>query len=188
MCSAVIADVHPGSTYTETVSFGAINGTSPVNTIKINGNGATVQFTNTTGNRQLLTMSGTQYLTVDSLVFKTLDATYGWGALVTNGAAYDSIINCKFDLSSITTTSAANSAGICLSGSVTSATAAGANGTHMYIAGNHVKGPTGAGGPYYGITIAGASDSNIVENNELEKLLYVRHLCERCNRFPYQEQ
>ena len=169
VCSPVVADVNPASgPYVEAVSFGGINGVSAVNTIKVNGHGATVQFTNTTTNRQMLTLSGTRYLKLDSLNFKTLDATYGWAALITNGSAYDSITNCKFDLRSITTTTSGNSSGICFSGSATAATTAGVNGSHVYIGGNYLQGPTGTGGPYYGVTVSGASDSNVIERNLLE--------------------
>lgn len=169
VCGPVVAHVNTtAGPYVETVAFGTIDGASAVNTIKVNGHGATVQFTNTAANRQMLTLSGTKYVKIDSLNFKTLDASYGWAALVTNGSAYDSITNCTFNLSSVTTTASAGSSGICFSGSATAATTAGANGSHIYIGGNVIKGPTGSGGPYYGITVCGASDSNVIEKNLVE--------------------
>ncbi len=165
----VIFNVTPNSgPYVETVSFPNILGTSAVNTVKINGNGNTVQFDNTATNRQMLTLSGTKYLKIDSLKFKTLNTTYGWAALITNGCAYDSITRCTFDLTSITTTTSGNSSGICFSASNTTPTTAGANGSQLYIGGNTIKGGTGSGGPYYGITVCGTSDSNVIERNLLE--------------------
>lgn len=169
ICGPVVANVNPASgPYEETVSFGAITGSSAVNTIKINGNGATVEYSNTTSERQMLTLSGTQYLTIDSLTFKTLAATYGWGALITGGAAHDSIINCTFDLTSVTSTTANNTSGICFSSSTTDPNLNGANGSHCYIGNNYIQAGTGSGGPYYALTLCGASDSNVVANNIFE--------------------
>ncbi|HET8573340.1 MAG TPA: PKD domain-containing protein [Edaphocola sp.] len=173
VCGPVTANVVAGSgPYIELVNIGNIAGASAVNTIRINGNGETVQYTNTSSGRQLLTLDGAKYVTIDSLKFKALATDYGWGALITNGSAYDSIMHCEFDLSSITATSSANSSGICFSASTTSALSSGTNGTHCYIGYNHLKGTTGSGGYYYGITIYGPSDSNIVEHNIVENFYY----------------
>lgn len=163
-------NVVPGSgPYNECITFGNIPGSSATNVIRINGNGNTVQFANTTSERQLLTLDGTQYLRIDSLTFKSLDATFGWGARIAGGAAYDSITRCKFDLSSVTSTTAANINGILFTGSPTATTTSGVNGTNIYIANNHIKGSNGAGGLNFGIGIAaGGSDSNIIKNNVIE--------------------
>ncbi|WP_118950638.1 PKD domain-containing protein [Taibaiella helva] len=168
----VVFNVNPATPYGETLSFGAIGGTSAVNTIRFNGNGATVQFANTSTNRQMLTFSGTRYVTVDSLNFKTLAPDYGWAALITQNAAWDSITRCTFDLGGITATSSANSSGICFSASNTSATSTGSNGSRCYIGHNYLKGPTGAGGPYYALPLAGACDSNTIEGNRIENFYY----------------
>lgn len=168
----VVFNVNPATPYNETVSIGAIGGASAINTIRFNGNGATVQFTNTSANRQLLTLTGSRYVSIDSLNFKTLATDYGWAALITQGAAWDSITRCTFDLSSLTTTTLANSSGICFSGSNTSPATAGNNGAHCYIGHNYLKGPTGAGGPYYALPVAGASDSNTIEGNILQNFYY----------------
>lgn len=169
VCSPVVAQVNPASgPYTERVTFGTITGSSAVNTITIKGNGAVVEYDNSSSERQLLTLTGSSYITIDSLTFKALNATYGWGALLTGGCAYDSIINCKFDLTELTTTTSGNASGICFSASSTSPNSSGSNGSHCYIANNHIQGPTGSGGPYYGITVTGSSDSNTIHNNHLE--------------------
>lgn len=165
----VTFNVSPGTPYVETLNLGSINGASPTNTVRINGNGAIVQFNNTTSERQLLTLDGTKYMRIDSLVFKSLNATFGWGARITGGAAYDSITRCQFDMSSVTSTTAGNINGIIFSSSTTSATGAGVNGTNVYIANNYIKGSGAAGGLNYGIGIAsGGSDSNIISNNLIE--------------------
>lgn len=173
VCGPVTANVISGSgPYTELVNIGDIPGASPVNTIRINGNGETFQYTNTSTDRQLLTLDGAKYVTIDSLKFKAQATDYGWGALITNGSAYDSIMRCEFDLSSITATSSANSSGICFSASNTSALSSGTNGAHCYIGYNHLEGTTSSGGYYYGITIYGPSDSNVVEHNIVENFYY----------------
>lgn len=163
----VVFNVTPGTPYNETVTIGDIGGTSPVNTIRFNGNGATVEYANTSTQRQMLTLSGAKYVRFDSLTFKTLSATYGWAALITQGAEYDSITHCTFDLSQTTTTSSASSSGICFSASATSATSAGNNGSNCYIGYNKLTGPDGSGGPYYALPIAGSSDNNVIEGNEI---------------------
>ena len=165
----VVFNVVPGSgPYNEMVDIGNVSNTSATNTVKFNGNGAVVQFDNTTTDRALLTLDGSKYIKIDSLTFKSLDADYGYGALITNNAAYDSITRCTFDLTSIDGTSSTASSGIVFSASGTSATTAGDNGDHCYIGYNKIVGRTGAGGPYYGISIAGSSDSNYVVNNLIQ--------------------
>ncbi len=168
----VVFNVSPGTPYTETVTIGNISGTSPVNTIRFKGNGATVQFANTSTNRQMLTLSGAKYISIDSLIFKTLAPDYGWAALITQGAAWDSISRCTFDLTSITSTGSGNSNGICFSASATSPIGAGTNGSHCYIGYNLLKGSDSAGGPYYAIPIVGASDSNVIAHNEIRNFYF----------------
>jgi hypothetical protein len=170
ICGPVIANVVAGSgPYNEVVVFEDVDGSSAVNTIRVNGNGAMVQYSNTTSERQLLTLDGAQYLTIDSLTFKSLSATYGWGARIAGGATRDTITRCFFDLTSVTSTTAANVNGILFSGSATATTTAGINGTHCFIANNHLKGSGAAGGMNFGIGIAsGGSDSNIIRNNIIE--------------------
>ena len=163
----VTFEVTPGIPYTETIAIGDIAGTSPVNRITFKGNGATVQFTNTSTNRQMLTLAGAKYVSIDSLTFKTLAADYGWAALITQGAAWDSISRCTFDLSSITVAASGSSSGICFSASTTAPATAGANGNNCYVGYNVLRGPDSTGGPYYGLTISGASNNNVIAHNEL---------------------
>src|SRR5690606_2638051 len=139
--------------------------------IRINGNGNTVQYntTTTSGERHLLLLNGTKYLRIDSINFKTLSTSVAWGALITGGCAYDSLTNCTFDLSSVTATASASNSGILFSGSNSTATTTGNNGSNCYIAGNHIKGANGTGGMYYGISIVGGgNNNNIIKHNIIE--------------------
>ncbi len=165
----VTFNVSPTTPYVETLNLGIIPGVSQANRVRFNGNGATVQFTNTTSARQLLTLNGSKYVTIDSIKFKALDATFGWGARIAGGAAYDTITRCQFDLSAVTSTAAANVNGILFTAASDATTTSGVNGKNIYIANNHIKGATAAGGLNFGIGIAaGGSDSNIIKNNLIE--------------------
>lgn len=173
MCGPIVANVVAGSgPYNEFVSLGNVPGSSATNTLRINGNGATVQFANTTNQRQLLTLAGTKYTRIDSLNFKALASDFGWGALINGGAIYDSITRCVFDLSLVTTTSSVNSAGITFSGSNTSPTSTGTNGSNCFIANNQIKGTTGAGGAYYCFTLYGDNNNNIIRGNKIENFYF----------------
>lgn len=168
----VVMNVVPGSgPYTEMVKFGIIPGTSATNTVKINGNGNTVQYVNTTGNLQLLTLSGTKYLKIDSFIFKTLSTSMGWGCWITANSAYDTISHCLFDMVSQTDNGGfSNSNGIVFSASATSAAVWGDNARDCYIGHNHVKGPNTGQGPIYGICVGGgpADSNNVIAHNEIE--------------------
>jgi hypothetical protein len=169
MCGPVVVNVVSGSgPYNEIFSLGNVPGSSATNTLRINGGGATVQFTNTATQRQLLTLSGTQYTRIDSLTFKALATDYGWGALLTSNCVFDSITRCTFDLTAITSTLSANSSGIAMSGSNTSSITSGTNATNCFIFGNYIKGTTGSGGPYYTLTMTGVNNNNIIRGNKVE--------------------
>src|SRR5690606_7326334 len=115
-------------------------GTSATNTITINGNGNTLQFNSTsTSNMHLVKLNGTKYLKIDNLTIKSLNATYGYGILFTNGAAYDTITNCHIDLSTITGTSSANASGIAMTASLTATNSPGRNAKNIYIANNLIE-------------------------------------------------
>lgn len=180
----VVVNVEPGSgPYTERVEFPDIPGASAVNTVRLNGNGETIQFDGTsTADHRIVTLNGTQYFTLNNLKIKALSNTYGWGVHVTGTAERDSIINCEIDLSSITGTSSINASGIVVSGTATSATSA-SSVKHLYIGGNTVNaGSTAAGGGYYGITFSGTSstsqnDSISIVGNEIYNFYYYGIRC-----------
>lgn len=166
VCGPVIVNVAPGTTYTEAVTFTNIPGASAVNTIKINGNGATLQFTNTSAVRQLMVWNNVSYLKLDSLNFKTLDIAYGWGLNMMNQCTYDSLTRCTFDLTSITSISSMASNGISFSSTLTNPVSnTSMNGSNCYIGYNKILGTTGAGGPFYGIAVAGPNSNNVIDHN-----------------------
>ncbi|RQO31498.1 hypothetical protein DBR32_05945 [Taibaiella sp. KBW10] len=176
VCGPVTANVVPTvGIYNELVQFGNIPGASNVNRIRINGNGANVQFTTTTnaGERHMLLLNGTKYLRIDSVNFKSLSTSVAWGALITNGCRYDSITNCTFDNTLVTAVGSATNCGIVFSSSNSTATSTGMNGASCYIYGNKLLSANGTGGMYYGIAISGGgNDSNIVKNNLIENFYF----------------
>lgn len=169
LCGPVTVNAVAGSgPYTEYISFKNFPGSSATNTVRINGNGVTVKYLNTANQRQLLTLEGTQYTRIDSITFQSIATDYCWGALLYGNALNDSITRCTFDLSSIVTTTFANSSGILLNGAPLSLSVGGTNGTNCYIADNYIKGGTGTGGMYAGFYIFGNNNNNIIRNNRIE--------------------
>lgn len=161
----VVFNVVAGSgPYTEQVTIGNITGASAANTIKFNGNGATVQYSASATYNGVLMMNGAKFVKFDSLTFKGLNATYGTGAILYNACANDSITRCTFDLTALTSTASTNfGIRIASTASSTSTTASGA--TDTYIGGNTIAGAVGSGGPYYGFYSYGPSTNNVYNNN-----------------------
>lgn len=176
VCAPVVATIAPGSgPYTGKVTFENVTGASATNTIRLLGNGNTVNVATTTtaGSKEMLLLTGARYVTVDSINFVSTSTAGGWGALVMNNSQYDSITRCKFDLSSVTATASASNSGILIQGSNNTATGGGVGGNHIYIGRNHVLGANGTGGCYYGIAVAtGGNHNNIIENNRVENYFY----------------
>lgn len=167
VCGPVVANVNASSgAYYGNIYLGDVAGTSAVNTVRINGNGSTVQYDCNATNRQLIRLLGTKYVTIDSINFISQGSSYAWGAVINGGAAYDSITRCTFDLTVNTSTAAETTSGFCFSGSITSNTTSGANATHCYIGGNTVQGPSSVGGCYYAVTMMDGADSNMLEMNK----------------------
>lgn len=169
----VVFNVVAGSgPYNEQVTISNITGTTSANTIKFNGNGATVQFTPTTTYSGALMMNGAKFVKFDSLTFKSLSATYGFGAILYNACDYDSITRCKFDLTAVTTTTAANSSGIRISSTASSTSSTASGATNTYIGGNSLLGGTGTGGFYYGLYCYGPNTNNVYHNNNIFNFYY----------------
>lgn len=174
VCGPVVANVVPGSgPYTERMLWDDVANTSAINTIRINGNGETIQFNSTTAaTAPIIMISGTKYLTIDSLKVKTLNSSFGWGASIAEGARYDSIINCEFDLTGITATSSANANGITFTGAHNNISGTGDGGKHCYVGNNKFLGGTAGGGYYNGFRINTGSDSNTIVNNLFANFYY----------------
>jgi hypothetical protein len=168
VCGPVTINVVPGSgPYAEQITLGTIDGASAVNTVTFNGNLETLSFAPTSTAKYILRLNGADYVTIDSLRLLGTDATYGFGVLLMGDANFNTITNCEIDLSAVTSTTAANSAGIAASTSITSPSTGGATANSCLIANNTIKGGT-TGGPYYGIVMGGASNATGCNNNTIE--------------------
>jgi trimeric autotransporter adhesin len=153
--------------YQDRVEIPVITGASAANPIVINGNGNTLQALGDINNRAVILLQGATYLTIKNLTIKTLDITYGWGVQFKTSSNYNTIDSCTIDIGSVTSTTAANSAGIVFSNSATSVTTSGANGYFNIISNNTIKGnPTGAG-MYYGIVGYPAAAGTTISANKL---------------------
>ncbi|HTN46836.1 MAG TPA: GEVED domain-containing protein [Flavipsychrobacter sp.] len=167
----ITLNVVPGSgPYNEQVIVP--NSFNATNTLIINGNGAIVQFNATTTYQGVLMIDGADYVKIDSLTFKALNATYGFGAILSNNCDFDSITRCTFDLTAVTSTSTANATGIRISAtpSGTSTTASGA--TNTYIGNSKILCSTGSQGAYYALYSYGPSNNNVYHNNYISNFYY----------------
>lgn len=133
---------------------------APGNSITINGNGATISNVSSLSSEPgIITLRGTKHVTIDSLNIQGISSSttqYAWGVFMTNGADSNTVTNCTITLD--TTSSAANYAGIVLSGSSFSATSVGALCDRNTISNNTIN------GGYYGIALAGNSGATLQGN------------------------
>ncbi len=161
ICDAVTFNVEPNSgPYTEQITISAVTGASATKRITFRGNGNMIQFSPVADARFVVKLSGARYITLDSLHIVGTGTTYGYGILVRSGSHNDSIKNCIIDVSSVTSTTTANSAGIAVTGSNTSPTSAGDNASNLVIYNNEIVGGV------RGITLYGNSDdANLYNNN-----------------------
>ena len=91
----VVANTGP---YVEQVQFLAITGTSASNTITINGNGNTITFGGgTTTNPHTILLSGTDYLTVNSLTIQATNSTNAMAVHLWNQSDNNSFNNCRIE-------------------------------------------------------------------------------------------
>lgn len=169
----IIFNVAPGSgPYTEQIIIPAIPNTSAVNTVSINGNGASISFGSTDGNnRHVIQFNGSKYVYLRDLIIdaNASGATFGWGIHLTKNAAFDSIVNCTITTDLLSTST--NFAGIVISGSNTSATQSDNSGNNIVIKGNTIT------GGYYGINYYGNSavpytDNVQILNNSINDFYY----------------
>lgn len=159
----VVFDVVSGSgPYNEQVSIPEITGASAVNTITFNGNGDTLQYLAPSSAKYTLQLDGADHVTIDSLVIRSLDATYGIGVIFTNSADSNIIRNSVVDVSSVTSTSSINSTAIAFTNSITSPSTSGINGSYNLFENNDVI------GGYYGVRVnTGGSTNNTFLNNRV---------------------
>lgn len=163
--SPVTFNVVAGSgPYSETVTIPNIGGASAVNTITFNCNGATLAYnTSDANNRSAIILNGAKHITIDSLNVDVSGGSYGWGIVLMNKA--DSNIIRRNTITTSTSSTATNYAGIVINGSATATAVSGNNGN-----GNLIKGNTINGG-YYGIYLYGSTSpyntGNIIEKNNV---------------------
>lgn len=170
----VTVNVAPGLTFYEQITFGEVSGASAVNTITINGNGSELSYLSTnTNERATLTLSGTDYMTIDSLnVTARGSATgeYGMTIRLTDSADYNVVRNCVLLGDTVSTSSNFANFSISGSGSTTATSTSGPSGNYNLIEGNTVI------GGYYGLVANGQStdsaNGNIIRNNKIEDFRY----------------
>ena len=160
----VVANSGP---YTGQVVFPNITGASATNTITINGNGNTIQFAPTsTADMAIVRFNNGDFYRLKNLTIRTTSIDFGWGIHFYLGSDDNIIDSCNIDISTVTSTSSVNSAGIVWSNSLTSLTTTGTTGYRNIISNNMVRGnPIGAG-MYYGIVGSPASSSTTVSANK----------------------
>ena len=168
--ASVVFTVSAGP-YAEQVTIPAIPGTSTVNTVTFNCNGATLSYnTSDAANRTAVILNGASHIIFDSLNIDVSSGTYGWGILLTNKADSNIIRRCTINTS--TTSTSTNYAGLLINGSTTVTNASGNNGSGNIISGNTIN------GGYYGIDIYGntavgtGNANNIIENNIIRDAYY----------------
>ncbi len=149
--------------YNEQVTIPSINGSSLINRLVINGNNDTLKFTPIAGARHILKLDGSDFVTIRNLNIVGNDLTYGWGIHLTNQAENDSIVNCRIDVSAVTSTTQDNSAGIVVSSSVSDLNAGGNTASRLVVYGDTII------GGYQGIIINGdgITKGNTVVNTSI---------------------
>lgn len=167
----VTLNVDPGSgPYTEMVVFGNISGTSPVNKIRLNGNGAILQYNNLSSSSSILKLQGTDYMTVDSLTVRSLSTVSGYGISLTDTATHDSVTHCFVDMSSLSAMNIATTGGIVLSDDAFTTTGYGMS-SSCFIGYNHILGSNEEGGPYFGIMDGWYNNFNNYNNNDTGNII-----------------
>jgi parallel beta-helix repeat protein len=160
--SPVVFNVVAGSgPYDEQVNIPAIAGTSSVNTITFNGNGNTLTNGITTGNYATLNLNGVDYAIFNNLVITASDATTGFAVHLMGGSDNNSFNNCTMNAS--LTGTGTTTACVSMSGSLTSYSTTGINGSN-----NTFTGCTLNGG-YFGFVAYG--DGSNAANNANNSLI-----------------
>ncbi|MBL7719898.1 MAG: hypothetical protein JNL72_13755 [Flavipsychrobacter sp.] len=145
----VVATVVSGSgPYNEQVTFPQVSGASATNTITINGNGETINYSSAnTNERAGIKLDGADYFDINNLVINAT-GTYGYCIQLLSGSSHNTIDSCTLNTST-TSTSTTNYAGIVASGSATSMTTAGNDCDSNTFSNNTIV------GGYYSIKLMG---------------------------------
>ena len=148
-------------TYTEKITLGAINGTSATNTITFDGVDSTtrtITFNHTLAlpDNAVINLMGASYVTIKNLRIVNTGATYGAGISIQNGSNYNTITNCRVNITA--TSGSTNAYGIGVCGTTISTTSLGGN---NMISFNKVV------GGYAGIALYGTSSSVFANGNSV---------------------
>lgn len=157
----VTFNVTPGSgPYNEQVVVPFINGMGAANPITFNGRGDTLEFSSPSGLKYVMKLDGAQYVTIDSLVIRSLSGTYGIGLMISGGSDNNTLQNSIVDITLTTSTTSSNTAAVAITGSNTSPVSNSAfTGSNNLIQNNILK------GGYQTVTVFGASDGTGADNN-----------------------
>ncbi|HTN47337.1 MAG TPA: GEVED domain-containing protein, partial [Flavipsychrobacter sp.] len=169
----IVFNVAPGSgPYNEQINLPATIGADATNTVTFNGNGRTITqtLTGTPTNYATINIDGADHITFNDLNIGALGATYGFGVHLMNGADHNTFKRCN--VSASTTATGTTTACISMSGSATSYSTTGVNGSN-----NSFDSCTLTGGYFgfvgYGSGNASTMDSNNHLTNSLVKEFYV---------------
>jgi trimeric autotransporter adhesin len=161
----VTINVTPG-TYNENLIFTAIPGASAINKVTFNGNGSTLNYNCSASDIALLRFQGAKHITIDSLTLKTTNTSFGWGVHFYQNSDSNTVKNCIIDISVVTSSTAANSAGVVFSNSLTSPTTTGNTCVGNTIENNYIKGSPTSYGLYYGIVGCPSTSSTTYTGNK----------------------
>ncbi|RXK85837.1 right-handed parallel beta-helix repeat-containing protein [Filimonas effusa] len=163
----VVFDVNgTGVVYTEQLTMGHIEGTSTVNTITFNGNGATIRNASINSEeRAVIKLNGAKHIIFDSLILDARSGDYGYGVQLMNNTDSNVVRRCIINISQTATTDA--HAGIVVSGSASDAVATG-----LVLTDDNIFEYNRINGGYYGITLVasftnGANGRNIIRGNTI---------------------
>ncbi|RYZ53407.1 MAG: T9SS type A sorting domain-containing protein [Sphingobacteriales bacterium] len=143
--------------YTEQVNIAAVPGVSSTNTITINGNGDTLSFGGSSTNFATLNFNGADYITINNLVVEATGTTNSFALHMMNGSDNNTFNGCTFLAD--TTTTGTTVACVSMSGSTTSYSTTGTNGSN-----NTFSNCTTDGG-YFGFVFYGISSGTNEANN-----------------------
>lgn len=146
----VVFDVVKGSgPYDEQMVLTNIKGATKINTVTFAGHGETIHFGSTDNEqRAVIKLDGADHIILDSLAIDARGGSYGFGVQLINSADTNIIRGCT--ITSSTTSSSQNFAGIVISASHSNAIEVGATDSDD----NLIENNTITGG-YYGITVVG---------------------------------
>lgn len=159
----VVANSGP---YNEQVVFPNVTGASATNTITVNGNGNTIQFAPAAAtDMAIVRFTNGDYYQLKNLIIKTTSTSFGWGIHFYTGSDYNVIDSCTIDIGAVTSTTAANSAGIVFSNNLSTPTTSGVNGYYNTISNCNLLGSTASYGMHYGIVGTPSTSGTIASGN-----------------------